>query len=196
MIQQPDTPGAPGPRVVIRRSARRRRTLSARREGDAILVMVPAGMDPGLEKHEVDALVERVLRREARDRHPSGSAELTARARELAARCIEPRVGFQLPLDEVRWVSNQQHRWASCTPATGQIRMSDRMVGFPSWVIDHVLIHELCHLVHPDHGPRFRALAMAHPRAQEADGFLAGWSWANSRPGEGTPALEDDLQEG
>lgn len=181
------------PRIVIRRSARRRRTLSARREGDAILVMVPAGMDPQVERRQVNALVEKVLRREARDRHPDGPIELTARARRLAARYIEPLVGSELGLTEVRWVSNQKHRWASCTPATGEIRMSDMMLGFPSWVVDHVLIHELCHLVHANHGPEFKMLAMAHPRAEEADGFLAGWSWANGRQSDGDSSLDDDL---
>ncbi len=181
------------PRVVIRRSQRRRRTISARREGDAILVMVPAGMDPGTEQHQVDALVEKVLRKEARSRLAADPAELTARARLLAARYIEPVTGSRLSPRRVRWVSNQDHRWASCTPDTGEIRLSDRMAGFPSWVVDHVLIHELCHLVHPDHSPQFRALAMAHPRAEEAEGFLAGWSWATHRSTAEHPALDDDL---
>lgn len=185
--------GGSRPRIVIRRSPRRRRTLAARREGDAILVMVPAGMEPEMERRQVDSLVQRVLRKEAREQYPDGPIELTSRARQLAARYIEPRVGLELGLTEVRWVSNQQHRWASCTPATGEIRVSDRMIGFPSWVVDHVLIHELCHLVHADHGPRFKALAMAHPRAEEADGFLSGWSWANSRSPQDRPALDDDL---
>lgn len=32
------------PEIIIRRSARRRRTLSARMEGTSVLVMVPMGM--------------------------------------------------------------------------------------------------------------------------------------------------------
>ncbi|WP_161971541.1 M48 family metallopeptidase [Acidipropionibacterium jensenii] len=182
------------PRVIIRRSARRRRTLAARREGDAILVMVPDQMDPQSEQRQVDALVGKLLARENRDHHGTGPVDLTRRARALARQYIEPRVGYALGLDSVRWVGNQQHRWASCTPASGQIRVSDRMIGFPPWVIDHVLIHELCHLVHANHGPAFRALAGCLPRAQEADGFLLGWSWATQRTHDQN-SLDDDLAE-
>ncbi|MDU1589745.1 MAG: M48 family metallopeptidase, partial [Cutibacterium avidum] len=68
----------------------------------------------------------------------------------------------------------------SCTPVTGQIRLSDRMVGFPEWVIDHVLAHELCHLVEANHNRRFHELLAGFPNAERAEGFLNGYQWAVS----------------
>lgn len=173
---------------------RRRRTLAARREGAAILVMVPDGMAPDDERRAVDSLVARFLRKEAVQRRPADGVELDRRAEELARLYLDPVVGAPVRPSSVRWVSNQQHRWGSCTPATGQIRLSGTMIDFPSWVVDCVLLHELAHLVEPNHSDRFKALAGRHPRSQEADGFLTGWSWA--RRGEGAPpGLDADLGE-
>ncbi|WP_245935238.1 M48 family metallopeptidase [Acidipropionibacterium virtanenii] len=177
----------------MRRSARRRRTLAARRDGDAILVMVPEGMDPDTESRQVDALVARLLRREQVRDLPQDPAELERRAADLARTHLDPVVGRQVRPSSVRWVSNQHHRWGSCTPSTGRIRLSDSMRGFPSWVVDHVLLHELAHLVEPNHGARFAALARSHPRAMEAEGFLTGWSWANRRDEQADDGFAEDL---
>lgn len=164
------------PAVTIRRSRRRRRTLSARRDGDGILVMVPWGMDPREERRGVEDLVGKVLAR--RRRSHRGDDDLARRARTLAHTYLDPHAGHPVRPTSVRWVTNQNQRWGSCTATTGEIRLSDRMRAFPGWVVDYVLLHELCHLVHADHGPAFRALVARHPRAQEAEGFLRGWSWA------------------
>lgn len=161
--------------------------------------MVPDGMDPGIESRQVDALVDRLLRREQARSRPADPAELEQRAADLARRYLDPVVGHPVRPGSVRWVPNQHHRWGSCTPATGRIRLSDTMQGFPAWVVDHVLLHELAHLVEPNHGPRFNALAKSHPRAMEAEGFLTGWSWANRRDdaqGGAANGLDDDLEQG
>ena len=55
----------------------------------------------------------------------------------------------------VRWVTNQNGRWGSCTPDDGTIRISHRIQEMPDWVIDYVLLHELAHLVVPSHSSRF-----------------------------------------
>src|SRR6478609_3665721 len=50
-----------GPRVEVRRSARRKRTVQAYRQGDAIVVLLPQGMSATDEERYVESLVERVL---------------------------------------------------------------------------------------------------------------------------------------
>ena len=79
-------------------------------------------------------------------------------------------------------MSNQGSRWGSCTPVDGTIRLSDRLVTTPGWVIDYVLVHELAHLIEIGHGPRFHRLVDAYPKAERARGYLlgivAGAGWA------------------
>ena len=77
----------------------------------------------------------------------------------------------------MRWVGNQNSRWGSCTSADRSIRLSDRLKGMPEWVIDYVLLHELAHLIEPNHSKRFWALVDAYPRPTKAKGFLEGVSW-------------------
>ena len=64
----------------------------------------------------------------------------------------------------VRWVTNQGSRWGSCTPADRTIRLSTRLQGMPSWVVDYVLVHELAHLLEAGHGPAFWELVDRYPR--------------------------------
>jgi predicted metal-dependent hydrolase len=55
-------------------------------------------------------------------------------------------------------VADPKSRWGSCTPSRGTIRYSWRLIMAPSWVLDYVAAHEVAHLVHADHSPRFWAV--------------------------------------
>ncbi len=102
------TTGASGePEVEVRRSRRRRRTVAARREGEKILVLVPAAMTAEQEAVWVPRMVARVMRAEERRRTPSTDADLEARARWLSDRYLG---GLAQPAS-VRWVENQTSRW-------------------------------------------------------------------------------------
>ena len=157
--------------VEIRRSRRRKRTVSAHREGDKTIVLVPAHLSKAEEDRVVRSLVDRLDRREQRAR-PSDD-ELMERAAVLSGRWLD---GKAVPLS-VRWVSNQNARWGSCSSGERSIRLSDRLKGMPSYVVDYVLLHELAHLIEPNHSKSFWALVDAYPDATKAKGFLEGVSW-------------------
>lgn len=157
--------------VEIRRSARRKRTVRAYREGDKTIVLMPAHLSAADEQRHVRSLVGRLERREKRVR-PSDE-ELMERAAALSRTWLEGRAE---PLS-VRWVSNQNTRWGSCTSVDRSIRLSDRLKGLPEWVVDYVLLHELAHLIEPNHSSRFWALVDAYPQTVRAKGFLEGVSW-------------------
>jgi predicted metal-dependent hydrolase len=160
--------------VEVRRSARRRRTVSAYRDGDKTIVLLPAGLSRTDEEQWVRRMLDRLAAKEQR-RRPTDD-DLMERAKELSARYLD---GKAVP-QSVRWVENQQHRWGSCTPDQGTIRISTRIRGMPHWVVDYVLMHELVHLLVPSHGPRFWTLVERYPRAERARGFLEGFSMAAS----------------
>ena len=163
---------SPAPEVEVRRSRRRRRTVSAYRDGDRIVVMIPATLSRKEEADWIETMVARLEKAERR-RRPSDDA-LLRRATELSDRYLG---GLAVP-ESVRWVDNQNSRWGSCTPGDRTIRLSARLQGMPSWVVDYVLVHELAHLLEAGHDARFWAWVDRYPRAERAKGYLLGWSSA------------------
>lgn len=164
------------PSVVVSASSRRTRTVSARwSDPDTILVVVPARMPPEEQQRWAGVLSERLVREAALA--PGGDAELLRRALLLD----EEIFGARATPVSVRWVSNQSSRWASATPSSRSIRVSDRLQGVPSWVLDAVLAHELAHLVVPDHSPAFYALLVPVHRRIETDAYLEGLALGLSR---------------
>ena len=147
--------------VHVIRSAKRRKTAQARLVDGRLEVRIPASSSASEEAR----LVEQFRRRFARS-HRSQAIDLVARASALART-------HQLPEPaEIRWVTNQVHRWGSCTPSTGVIRISDRIAGFPPWVVDAVIVHELAHLVERRHNRRFYDLVARYPLVERAEGYL------------------------
>jgi predicted metal-dependent hydrolase len=157
-----------GDAVEVRRSRRRRRTVSAYREEGRTVVLIPATFTRRQEQEWVATMVARLERQDGR-RRPSDAA-LARRASELSQRYLNGRARPS----SVAWVDNQTSRWGSCTPLDGTIRISSRLRGMPSWVLDYVLLHELAHLLQPRHGPQFWALLQGYPRTERARGFLEG----------------------
>jgi predicted metal-dependent hydrolase len=160
----------PRPEVEVRRSKRRRRTVSAYREGDRIVVLIPASLSRRQEAEWVETMIARVERAEAR-RRPSDD-ELVRRARALSRTWLEGRAEPA----SVRWVDNQRSRWGSCTPADRSIRLSRRVQDMPGWVVDYVLVHELAHLIEPGHNERFWTWVARYPDSERARAWLDGYS--------------------
>jgi predicted metal-dependent hydrolase len=156
------------PVVEVRRSHRRTRTVSAYRKDGKVIVMIPARFTRAEEGEWVDTMLGKLARTEQRGRRTD--EQLMRRGRELARDHLD---GSVLPTS-VRWVSNMTQRWGSCTTGEGSIRLSDRLQTMPAWVIDYVLLHELAHLIEPNHNARFWELVDRFPRSERAKGYLEG----------------------
>ena len=153
------------PPVRIISSRKRRRTVTARMRAGVLELLVPAGM-PHLERqHWAEVMTRRLERREERSR-PSDE-----RLQERARRLNERHFGGLL-----RWRSigfaDMERLWGSCTFTDGAIRIARRAASLPDWVLDHLLVHELAHLVHSDHGPEFHELENRYPLTERAKGYL------------------------
>lgn len=102
------------------------------RRGRRLVVVVPPGGQPqALVRAWLQARAERVL---------------GWRLLRLARRGLRQPTRFAL--------SDARTRWGSCT-REGTIRLNWRLVQAPLALIDYVAAHELAHLVHLDHSPRF-----------------------------------------
>jgi predicted metal-dependent hydrolase len=163
------------PVVEVRRSQRRRRTVSAYRDGERVVVLIPDRFSRAEETEWVERMLARLAAREERIRRTDD--ELLIRARKLTSRYLPDHASRVVPTS-VRWVTNQNGRWGSCTPDDGTIRISHRIQEMPDWVVDYVLLHELAHLVVPSHNARFWELVSRYPKSERAQGYLEGISAA------------------
>ena len=152
--------------------------MTAFREEGRVVVVVPAHLSQRQRRDLVPPLVERFLAGEAGRAAPRGGAAPTDRVRQVYADYLQPVVGGAVPTLGARWVTNQDVRWGSCTPGTGEIRISHRLRSMPAWVVDYVLVHEAAHLVERDHSARFHALVAGYPDAERAKAFLEGVDFA------------------
>jgi predicted metal-dependent hydrolase len=147
--------------VEVVRSSRRVRTVRARLVGGTLVVTIPATMSGDEEAHWVAEMTGRIQRR------------LTGATLEIEQRALDLAVKYELPRHfSIRFVDNQELRWGSCTPATGRIRISSRLIGRPEFVLDYVIVHELAHLLEPNHSDRFWQHVARYPLAERARGYL------------------------
>lgn len=69
-------------------------------------------------------------------------------------------------------VKGYRSRWGTCHP-DGRIYLNWRLIKAPPAVFDHVILHELCHLIHRNHSLAFhRLLASLDANYAEADRWL------------------------
>ena len=147
--------------VEVVRSAKRRRTVGARLVGDVLRIAIPSWMSRAEEERWVREMTRRFERARSTER-----IDLRERATTLARRHDLPR-----PSD-IRWSDDMTQRWGSCTPSTGDVRISTRLAAFPDWVVDYVIVHELAHIRAPGHDEAFWALVNRYPKAERAIGYL------------------------
>lgn len=161
LLVEPHRPSVARMEVEVVRSSKRRKSVSARVVDGKIVVRMPQWMTKAQEAEYVEAMRAKLERQ-----HAATTVDLAERADVLARR-------YRLPVPRsIRWVPNQRSRWGSCSPDTGEIRITDRIESFPGWVVDAVIVHELAHLVEANHGPRFHALANRYPKQERAHGYL------------------------
>ena len=84
------------------------------------------------------------------------------------------------------YVRDQTTRWGSCS-TSGALSFSWRLVLAPPFVLDYLAAHEVAHLGHMNHGPRFWALVeRTMPRHEEARSWLRRHGASLHRYGAGT----------
>jgi predicted metal-dependent hydrolase len=152
--------------VEIIRSAKRRKTVSAELKGGVLIVRAPAQMSDG----ELMPIIEKLqarLRKKVQ-RAPKSDAELV----QLAQRLNKTYFSGKLKWQSIRYVTNQNKRFGSCTPSQGTIRISHRLAAMPDWVLEYVVMHELAHLQEANHGAHFWKLVNRYPLTERARGYL------------------------
>ena len=188
-LPEPQQP-SDSPEVLVQRSARRKKTVSAHFSADTVILAVPQSATRREIEQWKTTLVPKIVAKRDRARRNArrrGTDEaLWQMAHELSATYLNGRA----QPTQVRWSTRQNTRWGSATPSTGVIRISTRLATVPDWVLETVVLHELVHLLEAQHNDRFWSLARRHPKASDAAQFLDGVAWADTNLRERSAATD------
>jgi predicted metal-dependent hydrolase len=168
-------PGISEGEIVVLRSKRRKKSISAYRQGGRIIISIPARMSKADERSVIPEMIAKIRAQEA-DESPSETI-LLDRVHELLD-LYAPEIS-QRP-KSINW-RVMRERWGSCTSVDATIRISDRLKGAPAFALDYVLFHEAIHLHHFDHGPEFKAVLARFPDEGRAEAYLEGFEAAERR---------------
>lgn len=78
----------------------------------------------------------------------------------------------RLEISSIAYSPNQDRIFGSCNHRTKTIRISYRLKEMPEWVRDYVIVHELAHLVEPNHRESFWHMVNRYPLSERARGYL------------------------
>ncbi|WP_420645744.1 SprT-like domain-containing protein [Candidatus Leptofilum sp.] len=164
--------------VKIVRSKKRKKTVSAELKNGELVVRAPARMS----QKELNGIIEKLQKRlrNKMARTPKTDEELERIAQSLNDTYFNGRLQWQ----SIRYVTNQNKRFGSCTPSLGTIRISHRLAKMPDWVLKYVVVHELAHLEESNHGPNFWALVNQYPLTERARGYLMAIGLEEDTPSE------------
>ena len=168
-------PGISEGEIVVLRSKRRKKSISAYRQGGRIIISIPARMSKADERSVIPEMIAKIRAQEA-DESPSETI-LLDRVTQLLD-LYAPEI-TQRP-QSINWRAMRE-RWGSCTSVDATIRISDRLKGAPAYALDYVLFHEAIHLHHFDQGPEFKAVLARFPEEGRAEAYLEGFEAAERR---------------
>ncbi len=169
--------------ISIEADSRLRRTVRWRLNGQTIHMRVPTGMS----RKRIDEIINDILPRIQRQRK---RAELQndINLAERAEMINRQYFGGDLSWHSIRWSNSMKRRLGSCTTGgstDGDIRISERIRNWPSYVVDYILAHEICHRKYANHSPEIWEYLGRYPFTQKALGFLDGIAYTQgSDPGD------------
>ena len=165
-------PGIDEGEILVIRSKRRKKSISAYRQGGRIVISIPARLSKADERAIVPEMIAKIRSQEA-DITPS-EASLAERIDQLLSE-LAPEITAR-PLS-VNW-RPMRERWGSCTGVDRTIRISDRLKLAPKYALDYLLFHEAIHLYIPDHGPEFTEILSRFEESELASAYLDGYEAA------------------
>jgi predicted metal-dependent hydrolase len=160
-------PGLPEYRVV--RKERRKRSISAFRSAGIIEIHIPARLSKRQEIELIPEMIAMVLKREAKAR--KGDEQLLQISLKILKEYLPDF--YERPTN-ITW-RNMNERWGSCTTVDGTIRISERLINAPDYVLNYIIFHELIHLRVHAHDENFYQYLKRYTDQDRAEAFLEGY---------------------
>lgn len=144
--------------ITLRISETEATTAKAKLKGQEIQVSLPKFLSEIEKKETISEFITKILRK-------LYQSKIEHRLRSF---CQEFQLG---QINNVR-LKNNSSNWGSCS-SKGNVNVSIRLLLAPTEVVDYVLIHELCHLVHPNHSATYwKLVAKCCPSYRKSETWL------------------------
>lgn len=154
-------------KIIIRRSARRKRTVGARVKDGVMEIVAPANISEKKLNEIIQGFRHNFEKRE-KEKLLNRGDQLQRKAQELNSKYFEGRLEFK----SIKYSARQLRKFGTCCPARKTIIINGCLKKMPQWVEDYVIIHELAHIIHPNHSAAFWESVKRYPKAERAIGYL------------------------
>ena len=168
--------------IKIVRSAKRKRTIGARMVGDTMVVRTPADIS--------EARLEKIInnfKQWYEKRQLKKELNRKKNLSDIAQRLNHRYFDGEIEIKSIEYSTDQSKQFGSCNFKAKTIRISHRLTEMPEWVRDYVIIHEMAHILQPNHSQSFWRLVSHYRLTERARGYLLakGFEDAPSRQGLG-----------
>jgi predicted metal-dependent hydrolase len=153
--------------VKVIRSPDRKKTIQAKMVGETLHVYLPLGMHREEERKIIEKMKEKIEKKKQK-KQINNDDYLITKFNEFNVKYFQGK----LKVNSIEYVTNQERVNGSCTPNKCTIRLSHKLLDMPKWVLDYVIMHEMTHLVHPNHSKAFWIKVGEYEYTERARGFL------------------------
>lgn len=153
--------------IKVIRSPRRRRTISGRMKGDIMFVNAPQHTPEAELSKIIAKFQKRFERRKLRK-----ELNLKDNLMDICRRLKEQYFDNGIDVKSLEYSTNQTCKWGVCNHRNKTILISHRLTEFPNWVRDYVIVHEMAHILQPNHSRRFWKLVRRYKLSERARGYL------------------------
>ncbi|MGV8122323.1 MAG: M48 family metallopeptidase [Candidatus Xenobiia bacterium LiM19] len=161
--------------IEVKRSYRRVHTITATLRDDRMVLHIPYHLSEEQEAFWVERMKSTLLSKRKK-KEEDAQKYLDEMAQEINLRYFQGRAS----LLSIRYSARQKRIFGSCTPRKGTIRISRQARPFPSWVQYYIVLHEMAHLIYPNHSKGFWAIVKQYHLWEKARGFLTGYVYGKA----------------
>lgn len=153
--------------VKIIRSRRRLRTVSARLAHDTLLISAPLVLSQKRLEKIVTAFKTKFQNKKLKE-----ELDKSENLYEVAGRLNKKYFSNKLKINSLEYATGQNCKFGCCNFKDANIRISHKLGLMPKWVRDYVIVHEMAHLIEPNHSKAFWAIVSRYKRTERARGYL------------------------
>jgi len=151
--------------IKIIKSRRRKRTASAQIKNGILEIRLPAWISFSEEQKIIQKFLASFKKKSAPK--VASDKELKKLADQLNHQYFQGELKYS-----ICWSKRQNSIQGSCSIKNKTIRISERLKGAPLWVLKGVIVHELAHLLVPNHSKKFWEIANRYPLMERSRGYL------------------------